>query len=294
MNGPNAELQKGVDIAFTEDLEVPILEGGVGAPTGQTVMCRLYRPTADRSKVLPLVVYFHGSGFVILSVDTHDGVCRHIANMANCAVLSVEYRLAPEHPFPAAMIDCVSATSYAHANAASLGIDPAKIAVAGDSAGGNLAVVTALHSHKFPKPLSYQVLFYPCVDGRCEDGVYPSYKRGTPNAGLDENLMRWFWGHYANGDDAARRDWRFSPLLASDELVSANKVPAYVMVAGHDPLCDEGIEYARKLKAAGIPVHFEYFGGQHHGFIHQFKLFPEDALASIKTGCEQLKATWGH
>lgn len=233
MNGPVAEMQKGVECPFVEDLMVPVLDnGGLGKPTGIEIMCRLYRQTPKDGAKDGLVVYFHGSGFVILSVDTHDGVCRHISKLANCAVLSVEYRLAPENPFPACIDDCLSAVSYAYANAKALGIDATKIAVAGDSAGGNLAAVSALHSSKFPHPLSYQVLFYPCVDGRAEDGLYASYERGTPNAGLDKNLMQWFWGHYANGNDKARLDWRFSPLLADDAVFKANKVPAYVMAAG--------------------------------------------------------------
>jgi acetyl esterase len=184
-----------------------------------------------------------------------------MANLAHCAVLSVEYRLAPEDPYPACINDCLAATLYAYQNAKALGIDDSKIAVAGDSAGGNLAAVTALHSSEFPKPLSYQVLFYPCVDGRARKGEYPSYERGVSNAGLDYNLMNWFWGHYANGNDAARTEWKFSPLFASDEVVKANKVPAYVMVAGWDPLCDEGVEYARKLKDAGVATHFEVCSG---------------------------------
>ncbi|KAI9016855.1 esterase/lipase [Hyaloraphidium curvatum] len=295
-DGPTAEVQKGVECAFVEDIEVPALEGGLGKPTGKTVKCRLYRPTTDRNAKLPLVVYFHGSGFVIMSVDTHDGVCRHLANLANCAVLSVEYRLAPENRFPACLEDCLSAVSYAFTSAAALGADPGKIAVAGDSAGGNLAAVVSLHNTQLPGKLSYQVLLYPCVDGRPERmnaTEYPSYLRGRSNAGLDENLMKWFWGNYASGNDKARADWRFSPLAAPDAQVKDNAVPAYVMVAGWDPLCDEGIAYARKLKDAGVPVLFESFGGQQHGFIHQFAFFKEDAMASLGSAAKELKKVWG-
>jgi acetyl esterase len=225
---------------------------------------RLYRPVAGRT--LPLLVFFHGGGWVVGSLETHDTVCRHLAVRAECAVVSVEYRMGPEHRFPAAVEDCVAATEWAADNAAALGIDPGRIAVGGDSAGGNLAAVVALIARDRSRPrLSYQLLIYPATDAGME---HPSVARYAEGHLLTRATMRWFYDQYLRGpEDVA--DWRVSPLRAPD---LADVAPAFVLTAGYDPLCDEGDAYARRLEAAGVAVRHRRIDGQIHGFIGNGKI----------------------
>jgi acetyl esterase len=223
---------------------------------------RHYRPLgAESGEVLPALVYFHGGGWTIGDLDTHDVPCRELANLARCAVLSVDYRLAPEHKFPAAVDDAVAATRWVHAHAAALAVDPARIAVGGDSAGGNLAAVAAiLLRDTGGPPLAMQVLIYPSIDLAAE---MPSHRELAEGYLLTADAIRWFVGNYLRGPEDLR-DWRASPILAPD---LSRLPPAYVVTAGFDPLRDEGQAYADALHAAGVHVTYECFEGMIHGFI---------------------------
>jgi acetyl esterase len=208
-------------------------------------------------KPLPVVVYFHGGGWVIGSIETHDAPCRELANRSGAIVVSVEYRMAPEHPFPAAPEDCYAATAWVADHAAEFGGDPARLAVAGDSAGGNLAAVVALMTReRNGPPLRFQLLIYPAVDARMG---YASIDENSTGYFLTKADMHWFYGHY--GADPS--DWRASPLLAPDH---SGLPPALVLTAEYDPLRDEGEAYARKLQEAGVPVTLRRYDGQIHGF----------------------------
>jgi len=226
-------------------------------------------------EALPVQVYFHGGGWVIGDLDSHDWVCRAVANAANCAVVSVDYRLAPEHRFPAAFDDAVTATQWVAANAAMLNIDPARISVGGDSAGGNLAAVAALALRDEGKiKLRAQVLTYPIVDLTFEYD-----ERFEKGVALTNGGMRAFIDQYVP-DVAQRRDWRCSPLLAQN---LKGLPPALVILAGFDPLYDEGEAYAARLQSEGVAVTVKRFAGQMHGFVSRPKLLPKslDAIADI-------------
>jgi acetyl esterase len=219
------------------------------------IAVRAYRPVKD--EVLPALVFFHGGGWVIGDLETHDSLCRSLALGARCAVFSVDYRLAPESPFPAAVDDCLAATKTIFENVASLKVDRNRIAVGGDSAGGNLAAVVALHR---AVPLAFQLLVYPATDQR---GKFPSHERNGEGYLLTKDSIRFFRGHYLpNEKDWS--DWRASPLLAPDHR---ELPPAFVLTAGYDPLLDEGRAYADKLKAAGVEVAYRCYEDMVHGFI---------------------------
>ena len=221
------------------------------------VPCRLYRPSADTT--LALVIYFHGGGWVIGDLDTHDGLCRALAAESRAAVLSVAYRLAPEHPFPAALHDVVAATGWIAAHAADLGCDPQRVAIAGDSAGAGLATVVAQLGLV---PLRYQLLIYPVTDARCTSASYDEFLDGP---GLTRAGMEWFIGHYLSGGGSAD-DPRVSPLLAGDQAL-ANVPPGLIITAELDPLRDEGEAYAARLNAAGVATSLIRYGGMYHGFM---------------------------
>jgi len=229
----------------------------IEGPAGP-IPARFYRPRHD--EFLPLLVYFHGGGWVIGSLETHDNVCRDLAVKTCCAVLSIDYRLAPEHPFPAAAEDCYAATVWAHDNAARLGIDAARIAVGGDSAGGNLAAVVALmaRDRKAP-PLRFQLLVYPVTCGRMDT---PSYRENAEGYLLTSAAMAWFWAHYVPAA-AGREECYAAPLRASD---LRGLPPALVLTAEYDPLRDEGEAYAKRLAEAGVPAEVRRYEGQIHGF----------------------------
>jgi acetyl esterase len=225
---------------------------------GQIAM-RAYRPV--HGETLPALVFFHGGGWTIGDVDTHDVVCRQLAISARCAVFSVDYRLAPEHPFPAAVDDCFLATRYVHRNAPALGIDAARIAVGGDSAGGNLAAVVALMARDSGgPPLAYQLLIYPATDQRCQ---FPSHERNGEGYLLTKEAVRFFRAAYLP-DRKDRTDWRASPLLAASH---ANLPPAFVLTAGYDPLVDEGRAYAERLAQTGADVAYKEYSDMVHGFV---------------------------
>jgi acetyl esterase len=222
------------------------------------VRLRLYRP-ADG--VLPALIYFHGGGWVVGDLDTHDVVCRQIAAQSASLVIAVDYRLAPEHRFPAAVDDAWSATTWIASQASALGIDAARIAVGGDSAGGGLAAAVTLLARDAGAPhVAFQVLVYPVTDLRAESESYATYAEGCM---LTRSAMEWYIGQYAP-DAASRRDWRGSPLLAE----SVRGVPPALIIAAEcDPLVDEGRAYARRLEAAGVAVDYHCMSGMIHGFL---------------------------
>lgn len=220
------------------------------------VPSRLYRPTAATGT--GLLVYYHGGGWVIGGLESHDNVCRSLAVKSGHAVLAVDYRLAPEHPFPAAAEDALCALRWAHENAAELGIDPDRIAVGGDSAGGNLAAVVA---QQRPVPVVFQLLIYPATDMTMSHGSHEENRLGPV---LSREAMDWFIGHYMP-TDSDKRDPLASPLFAPDSLVRGTP-PALIVTAEYDPLRDEGEAYGRRLIENGTQVSTVRFNGQFHSF----------------------------
>lgn len=242
-------LARGRDAGSAEDRTT-------GGPAN--VPIRLYRPAGVRGP-LPVVVYFHGGGWVMGGIDSHDDSCRHLSELSGCLVVSVEYRLAPEHPFPAAIDDAWAATRWAMDHAGDLGGDPRLVAVAGDSAGGNLAGGVARLARNEGRVLAFQLLIYPVVDRRLDR---PSMIQADPDHLIDRNDMDWFWRLY-DPDGAAAADPR-AALTAEADL--SGLPPALVITAEHDPLRDEGEEYGDRLQEAGVPVTLHRYPGVFHGF----------------------------
>ena len=240
------------------------------------VPLRAYRGAGtSATDVLPVQVYYHGGGWVIGDLDSHDWTCRMVANAAQCAVVSVDYRLAPEHRFPAAFDDSLAAAEWIAANAGLLRIDPERMSVGGDSAGGNLAAAVALGLRDRGKiKLRAQILTYPITD---LTAAYDA--RFAAGVALTNGGMRAYIDAYVP-DVVQRKDWRCSPLFASS---LKGLPPALVILAGFDPLCAEGEAYAARLKADGVPVTVSNFPGQMHGFVSRAKLLPKayDAIAAM-------------
>jgi acetyl esterase len=248
MNGPSM-FAPGDAVAQVEDREIP----GPGGP----LRIRLYR---DESRGhLPITVFFHGGGFVIGNLDSHDNICRCLARRAGSLVVSVDYRLAPETRFPGAVKDASAALAWVHRNARDIGGDASLIAVAGDSAGGNLAAVTAQHWRDHGPALRHQLLLYPLTDWRVDTESYRNYAKGYF---LTWDMMNWFTRQYLP-DDKAADDLRASPLRSRDLSGLAS---ATVITAEYDPLRDEGEAYARAMRAAGVAVTLHRWPGQIHGF----------------------------
>ena len=251
---------------------------------------RYYRPAgAAKRDALPVLVFFHGGGWVIGDLDTHDVVCRMLANEGQCAVVSVDYRMGPEAKFPAAVEDAYAATRWVAEEAKSLRVDPTRLAVGGDSAGGNLAAVVSLMARDAkdrggPK-IAYQLLIYPATDMHMTTASHASYGEGHL---LTRMAMDWFQAQYLSSAKD-REDWRASPLLAKD---LKGLPPAYVLVGGHDPLRDEGEAYAMAMKKAGVPVVFREFPGQIHGFVLLGKVMPQAGQAIAEMGTA-LKLAFG-
>jgi acetyl esterase len=208
----------------------------------------------------PALLYFHGGGFVIGSIDTHDRLCRRLANLSGCMVLSVDYRLAPEHRFPAAVDDAFATLAWLRREAASLGIDVDRIAVGGDSAGGTLAAACAVHARDHGWPIALQLLIYPGVS---PDQSTPSHRAFSEGYLLDSKLIDWFFAQYLRspGD---RNDWRFAPLVHPDLRGVA---PAWIALAQYDPLVDEGRLYCERLRAHGVVADCRIFDGMIHSFM---------------------------
>ncbi|MBV9359889.1 MAG: alpha/beta hydrolase [Betaproteobacteria bacterium] len=242
---------------------------------------RVYRPMANET--LPALLYFHGGGWTIGDVDTHDVLCRQLAVGARCVVFSVDYRLAPEHPFPSAVEDCFAATRYVAENAAKLKVSG--IAVGGDSAGGNLAATVALLARDAGGPaLAFQLLIYPATDQRMNT---PSHERNGQGYLLTRDSMNYFRHSYLP-NERDWSDWRASPLVAKNH---AKVPPALVITAGYDPLVDEGRAYADKLRAAGVKVAYREFADMVHGFI-LFGGVIDTANAAVAECCAALRAAF--
>ena len=249
-NFARAGRARGEPVANLENRTIP----GPAAP----IPVRIYRP--DTEPGLPVVVYFHGGGWTIGSLETHDNSCRALANAVGCVVVSVDYRLAPEHKFPAAVDDAFAATQWVAEHAAELGGDPTRVAVAGDSAGGNLAAVVSILARDQNAPaLTFQLLVYPATDAERESA---SMRENASGYFLELDSMRWFDGHYLR-DECDATDWRFSPMRAGS---LAGLPPAFVLTAEFDPLRDQGEAYARRLEEAGVPVELRRYDGVFHGF----------------------------
>ena len=243
---------------------------------------RIYRPKTASAKP-GMLVFFHGGGWVFGDLETHDNLCRSLANVAGCSVVSVDYRLAPEAKFPVSVDDAFAATQWAADNAQTLGLDPVRLAVAGDSAGGNLATVVSLMAARSGAiKIVYQVLLYPATDLAL---THDSYRRGGQQFNLTTAAMRWFRELYLTAPDEVD-DWRASPLRAKE---FANMPPAFIATAGCDPLCDEGEAYARLLECNNVPVTLRHFPGQMHGFASMvgFVRAAEEVLADVGAALKQ-------
>ncbi|HLX17925.1 MAG TPA: alpha/beta hydrolase [Bradyrhizobium sp.] len=260
------------ELKSVESLAIPAPHGSIPA--------RVYTPKMLRQKngLAPALVFFHGGGWVIGDLDTHDVVCRKLADEGQLIVISVDYRLAPEHKFPAAVDDAIAATTWIADHAEKFGIDTARLLVGGDSAGGNLAAVVAISARDGSGPaIAGQVLIYPATDFAL---AHPSHGEPETSILLTHSVIRWFRDHYLNGA-ADIHDWRASPARAKTLI---GLPPAYVLTAGADPLRDEGDEYARRLKEAGVAVTYRTFPGQFHGFFTMGKLLQQANIAAGEIG----------
>jgi acetyl esterase len=261
-----------LELQSVQPLSIPSPAGAIPA--------RIYTPMKLRQTNgrAPCLVFFHGGGWVIGDLDSHDVVCRKLADEGQLIVIAIDYRLAPEHKFPAAVDDAIAATEWIAANAEKLGIDAARLTVGGDSAGSNLAAVVAISARDGNGPrIAGQVLIYPATDFAM---THPSHGEPETSVLLTHSVIRWFRDHYLNGA-ADIDDWRASPARAR---TMAGLPPAYVLTAGADPLRDEGDEYARRLKQAGVPVTYRTFPGQFHGFFTMGKLLHQANVAASEIG----------
>lgn len=255
------------DVHAVEDSTVP-------GPAGE-IPIRIYRPSDERP--LPTLVWYHGGGFVIGDLDSHDAVCRALANRAGCVVVAVDYRLAPEHPFPAAPDDAVAAFDALRERAVDLGIDGDHMATGGDSAGGNLAAVVA---NARRGQVAFQLLIYPVTDmNRTSD----SYRDNAEGYLLTAEMMTWFEGHYTGGEHLD--DPRVSPLFEDD---LGGVAPAFVLTAEFDPLRDEGEAYGKRLADAGVPVQMQRYDGVVHGFF-QMNAVVDAAGVALDDAAEALR-----
>lgn len=271
--------------SFTQPAPAPMAE--VRELQAGAVPLRLYRPRVQAAgEAAPVLVYFHGGGWVVGDLDTHDVLCRQLALESGGVVVAVDYRLGPEHRFPAAVDDCVAATGWVREHASELGLDAARLAVGGDSAGGNLAAVTclALREAGSVSP-GFQLLIYPATDMRA---VAPSHEHNGQGYMLTRDSIAYFRRHYI-GDPAQWADWRASPLLASDHR---GLPPALVLTAGYDPLRDEGLQYANALSAAGVSTQYVCFERQVHGFITMGRVIDE-ARTAVTLCASALRRAWG-
>ena len=265
--------------AASEVLELPraslsrVENIGVPADDGTLLNARLYAPSRE---VLPVCLYLHGGGFTIGNLETHDNLCRQIALRSGGAVLALDYRLAPEHRFPCAGDDSWAALRWLGRSAAALGLDASRMAVAGDSAGGTLAAVCAIHARDVGLPLCLQVLITPGATAHADT---PSHERFANGFLLEAEGIAWFFDQYI--DRAQRSDWRFAPLHADD---IDGVAPACVVLAECDPLVDEGVAYADKLRAANVPVELELYRGVTHDFIKLGRVLPEAIAAQALIG----------
>jgi acetyl esterase len=263
------------EVAAVVDHSVPVREG--------TITVRTYTPFG--AGPFPALVFFHGGGWVIGDLATHDGICRALANHAGGVVASVDYRRAPEHRFPVAAEDALAATRWVAAEGRRLGIDPSRLAVGGDSAGGNLAAVVALMARdRGGPPLVHQLLVYPVTEHRFDT---PSYRENADGYNLTRDAMRWFWGHYLERPEDGKNPYA-SPLLAPS---LAGLPPALLMTAEYDPLRDEGESYATRLREAGVPTTLTRYPGQIHGFFRMTNQM-DQAREALDQAAKALRQAW--
>ena len=258
------------DVAVVEERTVP-------GPAGD-IPVRVYRP--EGAGAFPALVYYHGGGWIIGDLDTHDPLCRHFANAAGCVVVVPDYRLAPEHKYPAAADDCYAATKWVAEQGAEIGVDRSRIAVGGDSSGGNLAAVVALMARDRGGPtLAAQVLIYPVTDHRFDTASYRDNGKGYF---LETDLMQLFWDSYLSGDDDGAQPYA-SPLRAPDV---SGVAPAHIITAEFDVLRDEGEAYGKRLQEAGVATQIQRYDGMMHGFVQFGAAIPQahDAIADVVAG----------
>jgi len=260
-------------ISETRDVEAP----GPGGP----IPMRLYRNSIAAGP-LPVLVYFHGGGWVIGDLESHDGICREMAHRSRFMVIAVDYRLAPEHKFPAAVDDAFAAVKWISRNAGQLGIDASRLSIGGDSAGGTLAVVVAMMAKEIGAPvIKSQVLVYPVTDLTMSK---PSHQRLAKQAPIPQATLKWFYECYL-ANEQQRTDWKASPLLAEPERFKGLP-PTLILTAGYDPLGDEGLALGEAMQAAGTKVENARFEGQIHGFLTMGRLIGQtdaahDAIATF-------------
>lgn len=248
------ELRRSVALGSARTVEDRMIPGPAG-----DIPIRIYVPPGRRP--LPVLVFFHGGGWVHGSIEGSDLRCRLLSEWSGCAIVSVDYQLAPEHAFPAAADDCYAATVWASVNAASFGGDPTRLGVGGDSAGGNLAAaVTLMARDRGGPPLAFQYLAYPITDHNFDTS---SYQENSAGYGLSRDMMMWYWDQYVP-NPADRTNPLVSPLRAPN---LRGLPPAFIITAEYDPLRDEGEAYARRLQEAGVPVEHKRYPGVVHGFI---------------------------
>ncbi|MFL9915673.1 alpha/beta hydrolase [Paraburkholderia fungorum] len=266
-----------------EDLQVPTRDGA-------TIRARLYQPVEPSwAEPAPALVYYHGGGFTVGSVDTHDALCRMFARDGRCAVLSVDYRLAPEYKFPTAVDDAFDALSWLHTHAAQYGVDAARLAVGGDSAGGTLATVCAVLAREAGIELVLQLLIYPGATGYQQTDSHSRLANGFLLSG---DTIQWFFNQYVR-DKSDRDDWRFAPLDGKRNAPDfSGLAPAWIATAEYDPLSDEGDAYAEKLRAAGNQVALKRYPDMIHEFFKMGGFVPDVAEAHADAAAA-LRAAFG-
>ncbi|MDF0725410.1 alpha/beta hydrolase [Cytobacillus sp. S13-E01] len=263
-------LRYGVPEIPVYKIENKTIEGANG-----DIDIRIYTPKGEGP--LPVLVYFHGGGWVIGDLDSHDPLCREIANTAQCVVVSVDYSLAPEHKFPTAVNDAFAATKWVYENAGSINVDSSRLAVGGDSAGGNLAAaVSYLAKQEGAPSITYQVLLYPATNF----GNTESYQLFSEGYFLTKSAMNWFRDCYLNGPEDVR-----NPLAAPLQIEDKRDLPrALIITAGFDPLRDEGKAYADSLSGAGVETEYKCYDGMIHGFVSMFALLDQGKVAVEHVG----------
>lgn len=279
-----AAYAKSIGVLDVPKPELPrVLDFTIPARDGYPLPARLYAPQTEA--VLPVLLYLHGGGFTIGSIESHDTLCRLLAHSSGAAVVSLDYRLAPEYRFPTAVHDAWDALQWLAHEGATLGLDVKRLAVGGDSAGGTLAAVSALHARDSGLPLALQLLIYPGTTSHQDTDSHEIFSKGPV---LDKALIDWFFGQYI--DTAERDDWRFAPLRVDDVEGVA---PAWIGLAECDPLVDEGLLYADRLRASGVEVDLEIYRGVVHGFISMGRAIAEARQLHADAGAAMRKAFFG-
>lgn len=259
------------EVAEVRDIEIP----GAAGP----MRVRIYNPMPQASATQPALIFIHGGGWCLNTVESHDSVCRGLAKQAGIMVLSVDYRLAPEHPFPAGLEDCYAATQWISKNAQQLNLDPSRLALGGDSAGGNLAAATLLLTHeRHGVPIAFQLLIYPSVHAQAQNESREKFSHGYA---LDRTLSNWMYMSYAgNNQDPANP--LLSPWLAKDLSFMP---PGYILTASHDPLRDEAQLYAERLQKEGVQCAYKCYQGMLHGFLNHTYILPMDVGEEAISDC---------